>query len=148
MVLALISSLFLITASVTGVILALEPLKEFSKGYAVTDLSEVSVAETVSALRSENSEVLYVEIDSNDFVLASVINNEGKSESVYVNPSTAEVLGKSERKPWIFEFSKNLHRSLSFKEHWATHCWYILLSSLFDCDIGIHPFGSAPWWYY
>jgi sulfite reductase (NADPH) flavoprotein alpha-component len=47
--LAVISALFLIVASVTGAILALEPIVETSQPYAVVDLNEVRSVSCVAS---------------------------------------------------------------------------------------------------
>ncbi|MEM9023338.1 MAG: PepSY domain-containing protein, partial [Bacteroidota bacterium] len=115
LVLALSSALFLVVASVTGVILAFEPMVDASQPFATSQLSEVNLSEAVTALQDANSEVFSLEVDANDFVLASVITHEGNSLQAYVDPRSAEVLGAPSRKSAVFEFATNLHRSLFLK---------------------------------
>jgi len=57
-VLALASSLFLITASVTGVILAIEPISHQAKSYAIQDLGKVSLGTTIDALKKTTTRYL------------------------------------------------------------------------------------------
>jgi sulfite reductase (NADPH) flavoprotein alpha-component len=57
LLLALSSSLFLIIASVTGVILACEPISNTLQGHSVVDLEDVPVATTIHQLREEHDEV-------------------------------------------------------------------------------------------
>lgn len=115
LVLAVVSSLFILIASVTGAILAFEPISNQLKSYAVSDANEVSLAETLSVLNTEYEEVFTIEVDRNDFVSADVITKEGNSETFYINPFTGEKIGDIIKKAPIFEFATNLHRSLFLK---------------------------------
>ncbi|WP_282179659.1 PepSY domain-containing protein [Maribacter stanieri] len=113
--LALVSSLFLIVASVTGIILAVEPISHQAKGYAVENLEEVSLATTIDALKNSYDEVLGLEVESSGFVKASVLTMDMETLDVYVNPATGEQLGEVEERPYIYTFATNLHRSLFLK---------------------------------
>lgn len=113
--LAVCSSLFLIVASITGLILAFEPITDATQGYAVENLSAVKLSQTISALEEEYEETLELEVDANDFVLASVITKDGKSERIYIQPSTGAKLGYPKEKSRLFQWTTNLHRSLFLK---------------------------------
>ncbi|WP_423999218.1 PepSY domain-containing protein [Maribacter sp. IgM3_T14_3] len=113
--LALVSSLFLIVASVTGIILAVEPISHQSKGYAVENLEEVSLAITIDALKNTYDEVLGLEVESSGFVKASVLTMDMETLDVYVNPITGEQLGEVKERLYIYTFATNVHRSLFLK---------------------------------
>ncbi|MGO4920993.1 PepSY domain-containing protein [Maribacter spongiicola] len=113
--LALVSSLFLIVASVTGIILAVEPISHQTKGYAVENLEEVSLATAIDALKNTYDEVLGLEVESSGFVKASVLTMDMETLDVYVNPVTGEQLGEVRERPYIFTFATNVHRSLFLK---------------------------------
>lgn len=113
--LALVSSLFLIIASVTGVILAIEPLSHQAKGYAVRDNSKVSLATTLDALKQNYDEVLSLEVEAAGFVKASVLTSELAMADVYIDPVTGKTLGKVQERPKVYSFATNLHRSLFLK---------------------------------
>lgn len=113
--LALVSSLFLIVASVTGIILAVEPISHQTKGYAVENLEEVSLATTIDVLKNTYDEVLGLEVESSGFVKASVLTIDMETLDVYVNPVTGEQLGEVQERPYIFTFATNVHRSLFLK---------------------------------
>lgn len=66
-VLALAASLFLLIATVTGVILAVEPISHQAKGYAVQDLDKVSLGTTITALKNNYDEVFSLEVESSVF---------------------------------------------------------------------------------
>ncbi|SIR27393.1 PepSY domain-containing protein [Maribacter ulvicola] len=113
--LALVSSLFLIVASVTGIILAIEPMSYQAKGYAVENLEEVSLATTIEVLKNSYDEVLGLEVEASEFVKASVLTMEMETLDMYINPITGEQLGTVEERPYIYTFATNLHRSLFLK---------------------------------
>ena len=114
LLLAISSSLFLLIASVTGVILALEPIANKIQPYAVSGADDISLAEILDSLNGAYDEVLSISRDRNGFVSATVIAD-GQNESFYINPFTGERLGKLIEKAPIFQFSTNLHRSLFLK---------------------------------
>ncbi|MDN3493661.1 PepSY domain-containing protein [Winogradskyella bathintestinalis] len=115
LILAVISSLFILIASVTGAILAFEPISNQLQPFAIEDGNMVSLAEILPTLQQNYDEVFTVEIDKNNFVSTSVITKEGNSETFYINPFTGEKLGEIIKKAPIFEFATNLHRSLFLK---------------------------------
>ncbi|MBL4605505.1 MAG: PepSY domain-containing protein, partial [Flavobacteriaceae bacterium] len=112
--LAISSFIFILIASITGIILALEPISEQLKPYAV-DLENQSLAKTVYILQEKYDEVISVEKDHNDFIIASVITKEGNDERFYINPYTGEKIGDIIVRAPVYQFSTNLHRSLFLK---------------------------------
>ena len=112
LVLAIVSSLFLLVAALTGVILALEPISHQAKGYATHNLNEVSLATTIEALKSNYDEVLALEVEASGFVKASVLTREMETLDIYVDPISGEQLGEVKERPYIYRFATNLHRSL------------------------------------
>jgi len=113
--LALVSGLFLILASVTGIILAFEPMQSALKPYHPEELSTISLAETVGVLQQAYDEVLMITIDADDFLEADVVTKEGDNKSVYVHPKTGAILGEPQPQHPIFQFTTNVHRSLFLK---------------------------------
>ena len=113
--LAISSALFIVIASLTGVILAFEPISNKIKPYASENLNTISISETIGVLQEKYDEVITIEIDENDFVSASIINKEGENKTFYINPKTGEKIGGIIKKSALFEFATNLHRSLFLK---------------------------------
>jgi len=113
--LAISSALFIVIASLTGVILAFEPISNKIKPYASENLNTISISETIGVLQEKYDEVITIEIDENDFVSASIINKEGENKTFYINPKTGENIGGIIKKSALFEFATNLHRSLFLK---------------------------------
>lgn len=137
LVLAISSALFLIVASVTGIILAFEPIVDSLETYAIDDINDVSVAQTITALQREYDEVLELEVTASNFVIASVITKEGNSEHIYIEPTTANRLGNVQEKASIFSFTTNLHRSLFLKSVGRFFVGFISLLLCFITVTGI-----------
>ncbi|WP_420592961.1 PepSY domain-containing protein [Robiginitalea biformata] len=132
--LAVATSAFLLIASVTGVILALEPITHQARGYAVADLDEVPLSTALEALTANYEEVFTLEVERSGFVRAGVLTADLESLEVYVNPRTGETLGPVEERPAIYSFSTNLHRSLFLK---GAGRFFVGLVSLLLCIIAV-----------
>ncbi|WP_199269161.1 PepSY domain-containing protein [Polaribacter sp. L3A8] len=113
--LAISSALFIIIASVTGIILAFEPISDKLNSFDVVSTNQISIAETIAVLHQKYDEVITIEVDENNFVSANVILEDGKSATFYINPKTGEKIGEIIEKKPIYEFATNLHRSLFLK---------------------------------
>ena len=113
--LALISSLFLLIASITGGILAFEPITVSVQPYNVASLDEVSLNQAVLSLNKKYAEIIKIEVTEDDFVIASVITNEGEVNKIYIDPKTGENIGLVKKQKRFFSFITNLHRSLFLK---------------------------------
>ncbi|MCM4165843.1 MULTISPECIES: PepSY domain-containing protein [unclassified Arenibacter] len=111
---AIISSVFLLIASVTGVILAVEPISNKMEPYRVSGADELSLAETLKHINDKHEEVLSASRDRNGFVSITAIVD-GKNDAFYVDPFTGEKLGDLIQKKPFFQFATNLHRSLFLK---------------------------------
>ncbi len=110
--LALVASLFLILASVSGIFLAYEPIQNtarsnFSPGWDATPL-----ASSIDSLRSRYLEVTTVEKDANGFYNASVLTEEGEFETFRINPETGEKSGEITKQSEFYEWMTSFHRSL------------------------------------
>lgn len=95
--------------------MAFQPISEQIQPYKVDGFNQITLAETLQAFKSTYPEVIGLEVDTNDFVSASVINSEGESIEGYFNPKTAEYLGKKIDPSKFFQWTTNLHRSLFLK---------------------------------
>ncbi len=113
--LAISSSIFILLAALTGIVLAFEPISNQLKPYAVKNAETLSLSKTIENLKAEYNEVISIEIDENDFIAAAVLTKEGENETFYINPFTAEKMGNIIEKAPFFKFATNLHRSLFLK---------------------------------
>lgn len=110
--LALTASVFIFIASVTGIVLAIEPISNEIKPLKSFHFQEVTLGETLTTLRERYLEVMTVEIDDNHYVLADVVDNNGNAQSIYIDPKTGEKIGDTFKKATIYQFATTLHRSL------------------------------------
>ncbi|WMI68726.1 PepSY domain-containing protein [Mangrovimonas sp. YM274] len=113
--LAVSSVVFILLASITGAILAFQPISEQLAPYKVANLDEVSVAKTVEVFKETYPEVIDIKVDANHFVIASVFTENGDNLEGYFNPVTAEFLGAKLQPSKFFQWVTNFHRSLFLK---------------------------------
>ncbi len=135
--LAISSFTFIFLASATGIILALEPIENQLKPYALENAEQVSLSKLVSVLNAKYDEVIAIDIDSNDFVSASVVSEDGKNKTFYVDTSNGEKIGDIIGKAPIFKFATNLHRSLFLKSTGRLIVGLVSLILLFMAITGI-----------
>ncbi|MFY0481209.1 PepSY domain-containing protein [Flavobacterium sp. PLA-1-15] len=114
--LAISSFLFIALASITGIILAFEPISQKVQPYRVEGFNEISVGEMMQTFTKNYDEILDVSIDDNQFVIINAIDQDGNDVSGYADPKTGKVLGSIEKKSSFFQWITNLHRSLFLKE--------------------------------
>ena len=114
LILAASSSLFLLVASITGVILSVEPINKKLQPYSILNANGLSLAETLANINAKYDDVISVSQDPNGFVSATVIID-SKNESFYIDPTTGDKLGDIIEKAPIYQFATNLHRSLFLK---------------------------------
>ena len=135
LILALVSTLFIVIASVTGVILAFEPINQSIKNHDVISLEDLSLSKTISALRKrEENEVLNITVTKDNFVTAYLVNEQGEMVHYYVHPITGELLEKVGEKPEVFQWVTSLHRSLFLK---GIGRFFVGFTSLLLCFIAI-----------
>ncbi|CAM1372826.1 PepSY domain-containing protein [Tenacibaculum xiamenense] len=113
--LAISSFIFILIASVTGAILAIEPIEVQSSEASISNLNNYNLAETLDLLANEYAEVISLDIDENDRVKASVVTKNGKSETFFIHPSTGKKAGDIIKRKPIYKFATSLHRSLFLK---------------------------------
>ncbi|QXP74742.1 PepSY domain-containing protein [Tenacibaculum sp. AHE15PA] len=112
--LAISSSIFILIAAVTGIILSFEPISNQLKPYAITT-DNLSLSQTISSLKKEYKEVITIDVNEHNFVTAAVITKNGKNETFYINPITGKKISSIVSKSSIFKWTTNLHRSLFLK---------------------------------
>lgn len=114
--LAISSSLFVLLATITGLVLALEPIHTQLQPHKVANGEEQSVSELIRLMTAQYEEIIAIEVDANYFVKASVISmDEEKDGDFYIHPITGEKLADIPDKHPFFEWTTNLHRSLFLK---------------------------------
>lgn len=126
--LAVSSFIFILIASLTGIILAVEPVShQLEVGFTSEATSKVSLAQTLTALNNRYDEVLSVAVDANDLVKATVIDENGDFLEFYISPLTGKKTADIIEQAPIYRFATNLHRSLFLK---STGRFFVGLASL------------------
>lgn len=114
--LALFSSLFLLLASVTGVILAVDAVQEKTLPYKAENFNTITLGETLPALKKAYPEITELSVDYNQFVTLQAIDKDGNDINAYINPKTGKTLGKPVKKTEFIQWVTGLHRSLFLHE--------------------------------
>jgi sulfite reductase (NADPH) flavoprotein alpha-component len=110
--LAISSAIFIALASLTGLVLAFEPVSNRMQPYAIANLDQITLAQTVASAQKNYAGIIEIKIEKNKFVQADVITKDGQSAQIYLNPKTGKSLGKVEPENELFQFVTTLHRSL------------------------------------
>ena len=114
--LAACSSVFVLLATITGGILALEPIDKKLQPFEVAGVEEIPLAQLIDSLNHQYDEILEISVDANQFVAVSVISMvDSLNGDFYVDPHSGEKLGNIPPTNSFFKFITNLHRSLFLK---------------------------------
>ena len=116
LVLAVSSFLFLVLASVTGIILSFQPVSEKLQPYRTDNFDQARLSETLPLLRTKYPGITDLTVDANDFVQIKGSDENGEKLSGYINPLTGKILGVPGEKNAFFEWVTALHRSLFIHE--------------------------------
>jgi len=114
--LALFSSLFLILASITGVILAVDAMQEKTLPYRVENFDKINLGETLTVLKKNYPEITELSVDNNKFVTLQAIDDDGNDINSYIDPKTGKKLGTPIKKSEFIQWVTGLHRSLFLHE--------------------------------
>lgn len=114
--LAIISSLFLLILSVTGVILALDAAYDKKAPYRIDGFDSVTLAQSIPALRKAYPEIIGLSVDHNQFVALDATDAEGNNIQVYIDPLSGKALGPVEPDSGFIQWTTALHRSLFLHE--------------------------------
>src|SRR5690606_31659397 len=114
--LAIVSSLFLLILSVTGVILAIGAVDEKTPAYKVNNFNEINLAQTIPALWEVYSELTELTVDHKQCVTIGAFDEESNSIKAYIDPRTGAVLGEVKPQSDFIQWNIALHRSLFLKE--------------------------------
>ncbi len=116
LVLAILASLILVMASLTGIVLAVDTAREQTKPYEVSNFDDISINQIIPELRKIYPEIANISVDHNHFVAIDAFDDEGNEIKGYINPNTGKVLGKLIEKNKFITWNLALHRSLFLHE--------------------------------
>ncbi|WP_343694427.1 PepSY domain-containing protein [Flavobacterium sp.] len=114
--LALFSSIFLLLASVTGIILAIDAAQEKTLPYKVENFDKITLGETLPVLKKNYSEITELNVDYNQFVMLQAMDDDGNDINAYIDPKTGKALGKPVKKSEFIQWVTSFHRSLFLHE--------------------------------
>jgi sulfite reductase (NADPH) flavoprotein alpha-component len=114
--LAVFSSLFLILASVTGTILAVDAIQEKTPPYKVENFEKITLGEALPVLKKAYPEITELSVDHNQFVTLQAIDQDDNDVNAYIDPRTAKIVGTPIKKSEFIQWITALHRSLFLKE--------------------------------
>jgi sulfite reductase (NADPH) flavoprotein alpha-component len=133
-ILALLSSFFLIFASLTGAVLAINAGSKQLHDAHPSELNGISLAESVTAFKAKYTEIVELNVDQDGFFCASVFDENGDFLEGYFNPKTAQFIEAKEKNSAFINLVTNFHRSLFLK---STGRLIVGLCSFFLCLITI-----------
>ncbi|MCF1713560.1 PepSY domain-containing protein [Flavihumibacter sp. RY-1] len=114
--LAIVCSLFLLVAAVTGVVLAVDVIREKNQPYKAAGFEQIRLSESLPALKEKYPELLQLSIDAHGFVKAEGFDTAGNEINGYVHPKTGELLGAPLVQSDFVQWNLALHRSLFLQE--------------------------------
>src|SRR5690606_14954703 len=114
--LAVFSFAFLLIASINGEILAIDAVNEKMPPYKLVRFNEISLNQSLPALREVYPEALELSVDHNQFVTLEGFNEEGDDFKSVIHPITGQVLGEPLVKSNFIQWITSLHRSLFLHE--------------------------------
>jgi sulfite reductase (NADPH) flavoprotein alpha-component len=110
--LALVSSLFLILAAVTGIILAVDAVQEKTLPYKIENFDSLTLGQTLPVLKKNYSEMTELTVDYNQFVTLQAIDQDGNDINAYIDVKTGKKLGTPVKKSEFIQWVTSFHRSL------------------------------------
>lgn len=114
--LAIVCSLFLLVAAVTGVVLAVDVIREKNQPYKAEGFEQIRLSESLPVLKEKYPELLQLTIDAHGFVKAEGFDADGNEINAYVHPKTGEPLGVPPVQSDFVQWNLALHRSLFLHE--------------------------------
>ncbi len=114
--LAIICSLFLLAAAATGVVLAIDVVREKNQPFKAEGFDEIHLSESLPELRKIYPEIFQLTVDHHGFVKAEGFDEDGNEFNAYIHPKTGEVLGKPIPQSDFVQWNLALHRSLFLHE--------------------------------
>ena len=114
--LAIISSFFLIIASITGIVLSFSPIKSKLSEYHSDQLSEIYLSSLIENIYKNDKEIIEIKLDENEFIQVKSISNKGDMKSYYANALDGKAIGEIEKESRFFSTFRNIHRSLLLKK--------------------------------
>ncbi len=114
--LAIISSIFLIILSLTGVILSVNAIYEKTPDLQVDNFETVNLAQVIPTLQEIYPEIISISVDHRGFVSIDAIDADGESIKGYIDVNSGEKIAPIVQQSAFIQWTTALHRSLFLKE--------------------------------
>ncbi len=114
--LAISSFILLVLASITGIILAFEPVSNRIQPYKADNFNQITLAQSLPALRKTYPGISELSVDANQFVQVKGSDANGEKLLAYVDPQTGKLLGTPTDQSEFFKWVTAFHRSLFIHE--------------------------------
>ncbi|MGV6831637.1 MAG: PepSY domain-containing protein, partial [bacterium] len=114
-ILAFMASVFILLASITGIVLAVEPIQDGLSAYQLESDANVSLAHALSELQKTNKEIYALESAKFNLYAVSAVDKDSKQGNYYFNPVNGNKLVEVPERKQFYNFITNLHRSLFLK---------------------------------
>src|SRR5690606_17923318 len=106
------AGLFVLVLALTGIVLALEPVKNATSGQQTNELQKVQVSKLLSKLTSQYLECIELKVDDKGFVSLLAIDEEGELVDGVIDIHSGKVVAKKAAQSEFIEFCRKFHRSL------------------------------------
>ena len=116
LVLALLASIILIIASLTGIVLAVDVANEQTNPNQIDNFNAITLVQVLPELRKVYPEISNISVDHNQFVTLEGFDEESNEIKAYINPISGKQLGISKPKNEFIQLNLALHRSLFLHE--------------------------------
>ena len=116
LVLAILASVVLVAASLTGVVLAIDTANENTNPYRVANFNEITLNQFLPRLSTQYPEITNISVDHNQFVSLETFDADGNEIKGIINPNSGEILGKTIERNEFVKWNIALHRSLFLHE--------------------------------
>lgn len=136
--LAVFASLFLMLASVTGVILTVDAIQEQAPSYKVANFETITLSQMLPVIKQKYPEITALSINHNQFVTLEGFDKQGNAVNNYIDPRTGAIIGTPTQKTDFIKWTTALHRSLFLKE---TGRFFVGLISFFLILMGLSGFA-------
>lgn len=114
--LAVVSSLFLLLASLSGSILAIDALQEKMPNYKVSNFEDLKLKKSIDLLKKKYPEITELSVDHNQYVRLRAMDANGRDIDNYIDPHTGKILGEPIKKSEFIQWITAFHRSLFLHE--------------------------------
>lgn len=128
--LAISSSIFILLAAITGIILAFEPITKQLDSSSTGSLEQQTLSQAIAILTSKYDEVISLKIDDNNVVEASLVTKTGAHITSVMNPFTGVQVETAKHTHRVYAWATTLHRSLFLKStgRFLVGCFSFLLT--------------------